>query len=217
MLTGMSDAAAVPAQRAAEQEIAIRELGNAGKVIAQLTVAGEVGRVTSGGRLVGWLVPATRMARDIADPGQRVNALSTLVAAYAAAGEHDRAERMAREITDPSLRASALSALVAACAAAGERDRAERIAIDAERIAREITDPGQRASALSTLVAASAAAGGNDRAGSAEQRIEELTARGLLRPPERAGGLAGWRPLPRRTDVPPLSETLEQMRSDERT
>jgi hypothetical protein len=144
MLTGMSDAAAVPAQRAAEQEIAIRELGNAGKVIAELTVAGEVGRVTSGGRLVGWLMPATRMARDIADPGQRVNALSTLVAACVAAGGHDRAD-------------------------------------------------------------------------SAEQRIEELTARGLLRPPERAGGLAGWRPLPRRTDVPPLSETLEQMRSDERT
>lgn len=111
ILADMSDDVVVPAQRVAEQEVAIRELRNAGKVIAELAAAGAVGKVTSGGRLVGWLVPATP----------------------------------------------------------------------------------------------------------AEQRIEELTAQGRVHPPERPGGLAGWQPLPRRTDVPLLSEALEQMRRDERT
>jgi len=100
------DDAVVPAQRGAEQEIAIRELRNAGKVIAELAAAGAVGRVTSGGRLVGWLVPAT----------------------------------------------------------------------------------------------------------SAQQRVEELTAQGRLRPAEKRGGLAGRGPRPRRAHLPPLSETLEHMR-----
>ncbi|WP_037080673.1 hypothetical protein [Pseudonocardia spinosispora] len=106
----MSDDVAVPAQRGAEHEVAIRELRNAGKVIAELAAAGAVGKVTSGGRLVGWLVPATP----------------------------------------------------------------------------------------------------------AEQRIEELTAQGLVHPAERPGGLAGRGPRPRRAHLPPLSETLEQMRNDER-
>ncbi|MGH3775193.1 MAG: hypothetical protein ACRDRR_05555 [Pseudonocardiaceae bacterium] len=37
-----------------EREVGIRELRNAGKVVADLAGAGAVGRVTSGGRLVGW-------------------------------------------------------------------------------------------------------------------------------------------------------------------
>lgn len=44
--------------RRPEREVGIRELRNAGKVMAELVAAGAVGRVTSGGRLVGWLVPA---------------------------------------------------------------------------------------------------------------------------------------------------------------
>ncbi|WP_156935120.1 hypothetical protein [Pseudonocardia spinosispora] len=110
----MPDEVVSPAQRAVERaverEVTVRELRNAGKVIAELAAAGAVGKVTSGGRLVGWLVPAT----------------------------------------------------------------------------------------------------------SAGQRIEELTARGLVHPPERSGGLAGRQPRPRRTDVPLLSETLEQVRGEER-
>jgi len=49
----------IPAARRPEREIGIRELRNAGKVVADLAGAGAVGRVTSSGRLVGWLVPAT--------------------------------------------------------------------------------------------------------------------------------------------------------------
>lgn len=55
----MSDDVSVPSRRQGEREIAIRELRNAGRVMAELAAAGAVGRVTSGGRLVGWLVPAT--------------------------------------------------------------------------------------------------------------------------------------------------------------
>lgn len=42
-----------------EREIRIRELRNAGSVISELASAGAIGRVTSDGRLVGWLLPAT--------------------------------------------------------------------------------------------------------------------------------------------------------------
>lgn len=86
----------------------IRELRNAGAVVAALAEVGAVGRVTSGGRLVGWLIPATQ----------------------------------------------------------------------------------------------------------AEQRAEELAARGTLRLGRR-GGLAGRHPLPRRADVPPLSRTLDELRRSE--
>lgn len=48
----------------------------------------------------------------------------------------------------------------------------------------------------------------------AERRADELEARGRLRR-SRSGGLAGRRPLPRRTDVPALSATLEQLRCEE--
>lgn len=48
-----------PTARRPQREVGIRELRNAGKVVADLAGAGAVGRVTSGGRLVGWLVPAT--------------------------------------------------------------------------------------------------------------------------------------------------------------
>lgn len=56
----MEDKLSVPVPRRAEQEIAIRELRNAGKVVAELAAAGAIGRVTSDGRLVGWLLPASR-------------------------------------------------------------------------------------------------------------------------------------------------------------
>lgn len=98
----------IPAARRPQREVGIRELRNAGKVVADLAGAGAVGRVTSGGQLVGWLVPATP----------------------------------------------------------------------------------------------------------AEQRADELEARGKLRP-GRSGGLTGRRPLPRRADTPPLSATLGQLRREE--
>lgn len=104
----MSPDQLVPSPRRPEREVSIRELRNAGKVMSELALAGAIGRVTSSGTLVGWLVPAT-----------------------------------------PS-----------------------------------------------------------------EQRAQELIAQGRLRP-GRSGGLAGHRPLPRRTDVPPLSETLAALRTDE--
>lgn len=50
---------ALPLPPRAEREVGIRELRNAGKVMAELVAAGAVGRVTSGGRLVGWLIPVT--------------------------------------------------------------------------------------------------------------------------------------------------------------
>lgn len=98
----------VPEQRRPEREIGIRELRNAGKVVAELAAAGAVGRVTSGGRLVGWLVPAS-----------------------------------------PD-----------------------------------------------------------------EQQVEELAAQGRVKPGRR-GGLAGRRPLRRRSNVPPLSEALQDLRNAE--
>lgn len=49
----------IPAARRPQREVGIRALRNAGKVVADLAGAGAVGRVTSGGRLVGWLIPAT--------------------------------------------------------------------------------------------------------------------------------------------------------------
>jgi antitoxin (DNA-binding transcriptional repressor) of toxin-antitoxin stability system len=104
----MDEGVTVPDPRRLEREIRIRELRNAGKVVAELAAAGAVGRVTSRGRLVGWLVPA----------------------------------------------------------------------------------------------------------GPDEQRVEELAAQGRLRPGRR-GGLVGRRPLPRRADVPPLTETLHMLRNAE--
>lgn len=53
----------VPAARRPECEIGIRELRDAGRVAAELAGAGAVGRVTSGGRLVGWMVPAISAER----------------------------------------------------------------------------------------------------------------------------------------------------------
>ncbi|MDN5750042.1 MAG: hypothetical protein L0H64_16265 [Pseudonocardia sp.] len=105
----MNPDVSVPQPRRPEREVGIRELRNAGKVMAELVAAGAVGRVTSGGRLIGWLVPA------------------------------------------------------------------------------------------------------NDD----EQRAEELIARGRLNRPARPGGLTGRRPLPARSDVPPLSETLSRLRAEE--
>lgn len=54
-----SEEPGIPEMRRYEREVGIRELRNAGAVVAALAEAGAVGRVTSGGRLVGWLVPAT--------------------------------------------------------------------------------------------------------------------------------------------------------------
>lgn len=67
-LTDMSGGAtddAVPAQRREEREVGIRDLRNAGRVLAELAEAGAVGRVTSGGHLVGWLLPATADERRV--------------------------------------------------------------------------------------------------------------------------------------------------------
>lgn len=105
----MSRDVTVPVPRKEEREVGIRELRNAGKVMAELVAAGAIGRVTSGGRLVGWLIP--------------------------------------------------------------------------------VTDD--------------------------EQRVEDLIAHGRLTRAARAGSLTGRRPLPARTDVPPLSDTLLELRDAE--
>ncbi len=97
-----------PETPSGEREVSIRDLRNAGKVFEGLAEAGETGRVTSGGKLVGWVVPASLEQR----------------------------------------------------------------------------------------------------------RREELVSLGKLRP-GKPGGLAGRTPLARRTDVPPLSETLREMRDEE--
>lgn len=63
----------IPAARRPEREVGIRELRNAGKVVAELAGAGAIGRVTSGGRLVGWLIPATpeeQRAQDLVAQGK---------------------------------------------------------------------------------------------------------------------------------------------------
>lgn len=68
-----AEAVHVPKPRAAEREVGIRDLRNAGAVIATLAEAGEIGRVTSGGRLVGWLVPVSagdKRAEELAAAGR---------------------------------------------------------------------------------------------------------------------------------------------------
>lgn len=63
----------VPQTRRAEREVGIRELRNAGKVMADLVAAGAIGRVTSGGRLVGWLIPVSddeQRAEDLVARGR---------------------------------------------------------------------------------------------------------------------------------------------------
>lgn len=108
-VTDMRQDVTVPRPRPAEHEVGIRELRNAGKVMAELVAAGAIGRVTSGGHLVGWLIPAT-----------------------------------------------------------------------------------------------------DD-----EQRAEDLIANGRLSRPVRASGRTGQRPLPARSDVPPLTDTLLALRDAE--
>lgn len=49
--------ARVPRGRRAEREIGVRELRRPDKVVAALAESGAVGRITSEGRLVGWLMP----------------------------------------------------------------------------------------------------------------------------------------------------------------
>lgn len=97
-----------PEAPSGEREVSIRDLRNAGRVLEELAKAGETGRVTSGGKLVGWVVPASLEQR----------------------------------------------------------------------------------------------------------RREELIALGKLRP-GKPGGLAGRKPLARRTDMPSLSETLREMQDEE--
>ena len=63
----MNDDVSVPKPRQPEREIGIRELRNAGKVVAELAAAGAIGRVTSGRRLVGWLIPASDDERRVED------------------------------------------------------------------------------------------------------------------------------------------------------
>lgn len=67
-------AVSIPAQRSPTfdpppeeftREVAIRELRNAGRVIETLADAGKVGKVTSGGRVVGWLVPVDPVQRRV--------------------------------------------------------------------------------------------------------------------------------------------------------
>ncbi|MCA1835481.1 MAG: hypothetical protein LC721_03735, partial [Actinobacteria bacterium] len=88
----------------------------------------------------------------ITAPGPRARALTKLVAALAAAGDHDRAaelaaaaETTAREIIAPGPSARALGELVVALAAAGDYDRAAELA-------GEITNPDFRARVLGELV-----------------------------------------------------------------
>jgi hypothetical protein len=49
LVTDMDEGRTVPEQRRREREIGIRELRNAGKVVAELAAAGAVGRATSAG------------------------------------------------------------------------------------------------------------------------------------------------------------------------
>ncbi|MGQ0574489.1 MAG: hypothetical protein ACT4RN_09820 [Pseudonocardia sp.] len=72
-MTDMDEVVSVPGQRRVERDISIRELRNAGKVMAELAAAGAVGQVTSGGRLVGWLLPvdeADRRAEQLTADGR---------------------------------------------------------------------------------------------------------------------------------------------------
>lgn len=60
----------IPAARRPQREVGIRELRNAGKVVADLAGAGAIGRVTSGGRPIRW----SRRQAPIAAPERHTSA-----------------------------------------------------------------------------------------------------------------------------------------------
>ena len=71
---------------------------------------------------------AESVARGIADPGLRAQAMVGVVGALAGAGLVDRAEAVARGIAEPSVRAKALQGLVQVLVDAGQPERAAAVA-----------------------------------------------------------------------------------------
>jgi len=113
------------------------------------------------------------------DRGQRTVALTRLVAAVAASGDHDRAARLAdeaetliRQRTEPSWRVFELAELAETVAATGDdharaarlADEVARLADGAETLIGRIADPVNRERALARLAGAVAAGGDYGRA-----------------------------------------------------
>ena len=113
------------------------------------------------------------------DRGQRTVALTRLVAAVAASGDHDRAARLAdeaetliRQRTEPSWRVFELAELAETVAATGDdharaarlADEVARLADEAETLIGRIADPVNRERALARLAGAVAAGGDHGRA-----------------------------------------------------
>ncbi|MGB8201727.1 MAG: trypsin-like peptidase domain-containing protein [Pseudonocardiaceae bacterium] len=132
--------------------------------------------------ILGQPARAAALANGIANPARRAQALSRLIGAVAAAGDHERAMDLATdaetttcEIIDPRMRARVLSELASAVAATGDHERATTLATNAETTIRKISDPDIRAWLLSELVGAVAAAGDHERAMDLATEAETVT------------------------------------------
>jgi tetratricopeptide (TPR) repeat protein len=123
---------------------------------------------------------AEDLARSIAEPDERAQALARQAQAAAEEGDTDRVDALAAQvkalshsICNPYLRARLLIDLAEAVAIAGDADKAESLAIWAEAVAGRICDPDQYGYTLMRLAEVAAAAGDFDRAEALTHRIPD--------------------------------------------
>ena len=128
------------------------------------------------------LAAAIRLARHRDDLAARTHIPITLPSAWAARGQHARAEALARSLTDADEQARVLSELAGALVQAGQHQQAETMA-------RSHTDPYYQAQALSELIGALARAGQHEQAAQVAAQAE-TAARSLTDPDDQVWALA---------------------------
>ncbi|MFC8845794.1 hypothetical protein [Micromonospora sp. NPDC057141] len=128
---------------------------------------------------LGHPIRAEALARSIPAPYRQAQALTGLVEAIAAGGEHEwaqtvanDAERVARSIADPHNQAELLIGLAQAVATAGEHERARALATDAEHVILSTLQPYYIEDPMVGLALVAAAVGEYERA---EQYVGYVT------------------------------------------
>jgi tetratricopeptide (TPR) repeat protein len=145
-----------------------------------------VWRASAQAQLVRALVEAGRLGRaldlvvEISDSSLIAEALSTLLPALVAAGDHDqaaalirKAERRAMRMADAAARAEAMAGLARVLAAAGYRDEAQELLHRARRAVLDIEDHGRRAQVLCRLAETAASLGDHAAAERLSGQIED--------------------------------------------
>ncbi|MFE5730786.1 hypothetical protein ACFQ7A_07750 [Streptomyces sp. NPDC056528] len=108
---------------------------------------------------------AADLARNIARPDQRDDALAAVVGSMAKSGDPRQAVELARDITDPDQQAGVLASAARALAGSGRHEQAVEIA-------RSITDLERRNGALRSLSAAAAKAADDGPVNGGETKIQ---------------------------------------------